>query len=490
MSINMTKNTQHQYLNVLILFQLAALLLRWPSFFPSVIDHDESTYIVIADAIRAGKLYLVDVIDNKPIGIFLLFAFFQKVLGPSIVMIRVATSIWIGLTAFFLFLAQKRMQSTHEVAWATGLIYVFVSSMYTFIGMSPNTEVFFNGFTVAAVALLLPKPRLIPTFLAGILMGMAFVVKYVVAFEAMAFTAFFVWTYRKEGVAYFAKTGVAALAGFSLPLASVGFYYHQIGELDNLLYYTFDLSYKYISHRSPGSEVVFAGEMALRFLPVSFWFFHALSRRSVADVSVKLLGGLWALMAALSVLLHGKMHTHLFIQFMPPMAFLAGCYFDNRMPHGRFWTYLLRLRTGGVLVAALAVVNVAINIKQLAFKHDYPKEVADWLKPQLKPGELVYTANYQQIMYHLLDLPSPTPYVHATLLTYPKHLNTQGIDHNTEMQKILDKKPAYIIIKNKYPIKDSPIHQALDDDYYQVKVFGKDIRVYKREYDLPQVDIN
>lgn len=478
----MTKNTLFSYLRVMALFQLAALLLRWPSFFLSVIDHDESTYIVIADAIRAGKMYLVDVIDNKPIGIFLLFGFFQKVLGTSIIMIRLATSVWIGLTAFLLYLSHKRLRSPDEVAWSTGLIYVFVSSIYTMIGMSPNTEQFFNLFTVASLLLLLPRPRPASAFAAGLLMGLGFLIKYVVVFEAMAFAAYFVWTNRKEGAVYLTKIGLTAIAGFVLPILAVGLYYHRAGQLDALWYYTFELSYKYVSHRSAGSALAFAGEMAFRFLPVSFWFFHALSRRSVADVSVKLLGGLWALLAALSVLLHGKMHTHLFIQFMPPLAFLAGCYFDNRMPHGRFWTYWLRLRTGGVLVAALAVVNVAINVKQLTFKHDYPKEVADWLKPQLKPGELVYTANYQQVIYHLLDRPSPTPYVHSTLLTYSKHLNTQGIDHNTEMKKILDQQPAYIIIKKNYPVPNSILLDTVNQVYNLEKIFGNDIKVYRREY--------
>lgn len=471
------------------LFQLAALLLRWPSFFPSVIDHDESTYIVIADALRAGKMYLVDVIDNKPIGIFLLFAFFQKVLGTSIVMIRVATAVSIGLTAFALFVIQKRIRSSDEAAWASGLIYVFIASIFTFIGMSPNTEQFFNLFTVAALLLLLPRPRPATAFAAGLLMGCGFMIKYVVAFEAMAFAAYFAWTYRKEGANYLVKIGTTALAGFALPIFSVVWYYQQAGQLDALLYYTFELSYKYVSHRSAGSSVMFAVEMAARFLPVSIWFSHAFSRRSVADVSLKTLGGFWAAMAAASILLHGKMHTHLFIQFMPPLALMAGCFFDSRQTHGRFWGYLLQRRIGGVLVVVFALVNVGINVKQLTFKHDYPKEVADWLKPQLKPGERVYTANYQQVVYHLLDLPSPTPYVHSTLLTYDKHLNTQGIDHNSEMQKILGKKPAYIIVKNTYPIKDSPLHKALADDYYQVKVFDKGIFVYKREFDLPQVDI-
>ena len=43
-----------------------SLVMRFFSFFPSVMDHDESTYLVIADALRHGDVYLRDVIDTKP----------------------------------------------------------------------------------------------------------------------------------------------------------------------------------------------------------------------------------------------------------------------------------------------------------------------------------------------------------------------------------------------------------------------------------------
>src|SRR6187431_504425 len=65
-----------------------AIILRFFTFFRSVIDHDESTYIVIADALLYGDVYFRDVIDTKPIGIFGLFALFLTVFGKSIFMIR------------------------------------------------------------------------------------------------------------------------------------------------------------------------------------------------------------------------------------------------------------------------------------------------------------------------------------------------------------------------------------------------------------------
>ena len=53
---------------------LLAVLLRWGTFFPSVINHDESTYFLIGKALQEGQTYLVDSYDTKPVGIFLVYA--------------------------------------------------------------------------------------------------------------------------------------------------------------------------------------------------------------------------------------------------------------------------------------------------------------------------------------------------------------------------------------------------------------------------------
>ena len=112
----------------LLLFCVLAILLRVFSFFPTVIDHDESTYILIADALRKGMVYQVDYIDTKPIGIFLIIAFFQFFIGKSIFLFRLMTAIVIAATAFFLYKAQRKQGQTNHEALATGIIFLFVNS--------------------------------------------------------------------------------------------------------------------------------------------------------------------------------------------------------------------------------------------------------------------------------------------------------------------------------------------------------------------------
>lgn len=54
-------------------FLTVSVLLRLFSFFPSVLDHDESTYLIIGREILQGKELYTDVTDTKPAGIFLFY---------------------------------------------------------------------------------------------------------------------------------------------------------------------------------------------------------------------------------------------------------------------------------------------------------------------------------------------------------------------------------------------------------------------------------
>ena len=65
---------------------LLAVLSRAPSFVMSVTDWDESLYVIMAGQWRAGHLPYTAVWDNKPIGIYAIFALFQSVFGDRILL--------------------------------------------------------------------------------------------------------------------------------------------------------------------------------------------------------------------------------------------------------------------------------------------------------------------------------------------------------------------------------------------------------------------
>ena len=163
-----TFHISQKSLLVLFIFSLLSLILRFFSFFPSVIDHDESTYLEIARMILAGKTLYVDMIDIKPPGIFLILAGFQAVFGYSLFVIRLLVAIWIAITAFMIYKTGRLLVKDERASLAAGIIYIFLISTWSFYGISITPEIFFNLFTVSALYVLLKKQSMLNYMLAGL----------------------------------------------------------------------------------------------------------------------------------------------------------------------------------------------------------------------------------------------------------------------------------------------------------------------------------
>jgi len=138
---------------ILFTFLTVSVVLRLFSFFPSVLDHDESTYLIIGREILQGKELYTDVTDTKPAGIFLFYAALEFLFGGSIFMKRFVFALVVGFTAFLVFKVSKRFFENHKAAVASGFIYIFYTSIWVYHGRSPNTELLFNLTTVGTLLL-------------------------------------------------------------------------------------------------------------------------------------------------------------------------------------------------------------------------------------------------------------------------------------------------------------------------------------------------
>ena len=221
---------------IFLLFSLLALVLRFFSFFPSVIDHDESTYLEVARMILAGKTLYVDMVDIKPPGIFLILAGFQAVFGYSIFVIRLLVALWIALTAFMIYKTCRLMVKDERASLAAGVIYIFLISTWSFYGISITPEIFFNLFTISALYVLLKKQSTMNYMLAGLLMGIGFMVKYLVLFDFTVFMAFFfiLNLLNNERINIVRMIFSVILAGFCflLPLGLANLVYYLNGHFD------------------------------------------------------------------------------------------------------------------------------------------------------------------------------------------------------------------------------------------------------------------
>lgn len=465
---------------------LVSVILRFFSFFPSVIDHDESTYLEMAREMLEGKVLYVDVIDIKPPGIFLILSGFQLLFGYSIFFIRLLVTLWIGLTAFLIYSSGMLLFRDKKASVAGGIIYIFFISTWSFYGISITPEIFFNLFTILALWILLKYQSAWRYLLAGLVAGFGFIVKYFVMMDFAAFMLFFIFLKnyeegRKPG--FFKVTLQVALAGigFALPFLAANIYYYATGHFDAFADMIYLAPSRYPSAFQPWRIIRYTLDLHIRFFPVFFFFYYALFDKRLRKPEISETRRLiipWAILALFAVQLSGNNYGHYAIQFMLPVSLMGGLFFHSERPlpgllgrffHGRAWR---------ITLAGLLILVASLKLEYF-FRHDKPREIAAYLEPKLKPEDVIYTGNYHHILYYLLKKDSPTPYIHRSLLTVPRHLHAFGIDQEAEFAKIIEQQPLYILTEKDYP--PNIMKDYIDENYELEKDFGDKVLLWRRK---------
>jgi 4-amino-4-deoxy-L-arabinose transferase-like glycosyltransferase len=478
----------------LLAFLTLATIVRWGSFFISVINHDESTYIVIADEMLRGEVYFRDLIDTKPIGIFWIYEALITLTGGSILALRIAAAWVVGLGGFGLFVVGRRATGSEGVGSAAGLIYVFICSLFTYYGVSPNTEIFFNVFTIAAVALAV-APR-IPAGadgpwwhwpVAGLLLGLAVIIKPFAAAEALAVGLFLVWYYgRQRAFGKLIGSGLLLVGAFAVPVLFVYAYYQWLGLLDQLAFYTFKVSAAYPVDLPWYLRLKYMGDYLLRFSPFVILGGGALvqayreeSKESWRWSAYLLLQ--FALVTAV-VLITGKRFGHYQVQLHPVLALLGAMWWAPGMTvFSRLRQEKLRKYLPAIVVATFALLGTA-HFVNYSKKRDEPRQIAAYFEDKLAPGETIFFLNGYQIAYHLLDRPVPTPYVHSSLLFLDHHVRAFRIDELAEAERILaDPTVAYLVGRRVDEDADSPLTARLLEEFEAFDDIGDRLLVYRRK---------
>ena len=460
-----------------LFFLCLSLALRWGSFSLSVIDHDESTYIVGADELLRGETYLRDVIDTKPVGIFWLYAALISLTGGSIWLLRFAAAVFVALGGWLLCRVARQATGQLAAGFVAGCVYVFMCSVYTYYGISPNTEIFFNVCTIAAVATTVAARRK-RWGLGGLFLGAGFVIKPFVAAEALAIGLYLVWLYhRTPGVMI--RRGLRLVAGFSLIPALVICYFAQHHLLDQLYFYTFEVAAAYPIELPWYLRLKYMGDYALRYspflLPAIVLFYR---RPRPADL------GPWfyylalqAVLVSTVVLLTGKRFGHYQIQLHPIVALYVGSC------AGLVWTGTRRVHR--YAVAGVLAVAVAIGIGHALYysrKDDESRRIAAVLGPLLDPGETFFGMNGFQITYHLLDRPVPTPYIHSSLLFYDHHVRAFQINEAAEGNRIVaDPTVRYVVRRVDDTEAESTLGRRVSEAFVPFRRVDDNVEIWRRK---------
>jgi 4-amino-4-deoxy-L-arabinose transferase-like glycosyltransferase len=474
-------------LNSFLIFLILTIILRFFGLFPSVIDHDESTYFVIGQGIANGKTLYVDLIDIKPPGIFFIYAGIIKIFGNSIMAIRVFAILLIALTALLIYLIKEVMLPDKKSSLAAGIIYIVFVSTWSFYGSSVNTEIFFNFFTALGVYILIKNQKLLNHLTGGFIFGLGFTIKYIVLFDFAAVHVYLLICaiiLKKQNILLNLLHSFVSFISMLIPFAIINLIWFSKGYFDQ---------FYYISYIAPGNYVVqwdflrlikFIGDFHLRFLPLIFFFYYVLINKKSIPVdkkTIKILMLLWIIFDFTAILLPGNDFAHYFIQMMLPISIFGGYFFSNTLRKPRFLRINIKKSVALGLISLFVIIIVFNQKKDYYDKIDYPEIIADYLHTEMTSDNMIYTSNYQHIIYFLLGKASPTKYVHRTLLFNERHIKALNINTQEEFHTIIQLEPDYIIAKE--PFNHKLLKPFIQTKYSVDTVFDKHIFVYKKTKD-------
>lgn len=304
-------------LALLVALVATAVVLRLPLLVPSVIDWDESLYLLITEAWSAGGLPYETIWDHKPIGTYVLFRAIGGLFGDGLTPIRLFGSVLVGISAYLIaqllpVVAGRDDAATRRLGGLAGLAYV----LYCFVhgGLSTNTELMFTPLVVLAALLTLrgeAAPSLSRIAAIGLLMGAAFQIKYVVAAECALFAQILLW--RTPRARRLAAAGVLVVAA-AAPTAAAWAYFFAHGRATLWFDSTVLANLRHTGMIAPTSIALKLLVWSLLHLPLLLALLWLLARREARVV------GWWTLAAGIGVAGTGRFYDHYFLELLPPLC--------------------------------------------------------------------------------------------------------------------------------------------------------------------------
>ena len=458
-----------------LLIAIALLLitigLRFPFFFPAVINWDESTFILIGQSILDGHLPYTNLWDIKPPLAFVAYALFIALFGKSIISIRIAGILCVALVSFFVYLVGKTLWSSLAGIISGTLFIVFASLLPA--GQATMTEQVALVPLVGALSLLVTrKTTLLTLFFSGVLMAVASLIRLNLAYVTVIIGIFILFvkpinsksSFVQRGLAYgsgsflvilltyipYGVTGYGKVWFSSVILAPLNYANSQLSVLEVLEVYT-----KYVQKILTNVADNMFGISLLLWIGGLIgigciflqWFNGSREKR---------LGLLWLCLFAfgtgISVLKGGASHTHYLIQLAPFLA-LTTTAFLNAFLYGSIrWLAISII----VLLSGLSFKPIMMEYKSVIsrimanqkLKSGAAYEIAAYLNQQNSSKEPIYMMS-DHIVYWLID---SQPLTQSS--THPSNISKDyllkimvGSEASTqeEMRKILTQEPKFIV---------------------------------------------
>ena len=519
-----TSRLDHLSLALLAFACLAVIVCRVPFVGARLLNVDEAIYSAVADRWLAGEVPYRDTWDNKPPAIYALYAVSFRLLGRSLVPLRVATIAAALVVVFCLYGIGSRLHSARAGALAAATYGLFSASGSPVNALAANTEVFLVAGTSLAAYLLVTGPErrrsLVGVGAAG---AAACLFKPVAAFDLAAFALVLIALRRRRH-----GLGWVALGGLAVWLPTAG-YLAWRGALGAAVEQVIGFNVGPYAQSISWGDGLEAGRAAFSyFLSVDL----PVAALALAGIAILALNGkaprlpraialAWLPATLLAVACGKRFMGHYFNQALPPACLLAGYGF------ARAASALRQVRSQplrGALAASLLLVLGVAWARDIGYPgrtwveclrrtrraegldvHDSARawRIGQYLRDHTKPTDRIFAWGFYPQVYLFSDRLPATAFPMCVFLTgfspgddpdgatweefnaraYPEAWTRLRQDFSRQPPVyIIDTAPLgrdYLIPYDRFPISRYPWLAALvDHDYHLETTIGK-VRLYR-----------
>jgi hypothetical protein len=317
---------------------LALLALRIPAW-AAPVGSDQSLYLYVADTLREGRVPYVDAWDQKPPAVFAVYALLRSAWSsPSVVAFADLAA---ACALAWALIALGRQTVGGLVGWHAASIALLFGhpsiSRLSGVYVRGQCEAFIApAVAIALVLLTRPARRTGHVVLAGVLLGIAFWLKYnALAYVIPAMLAVRFWPNAPEDQpGRWRADLVTALIGFLIPGAVVLLYFAVHGALVDLWLATIVYNIQYSGETytaGPAGAFMYVLSLPLTHARVDFlWFLGGLGAMGMllrgvpGERRIAALALSWPAAAVISIAINGARDLpQYFVQAVPAMAFLA-----------------------------------------------------------------------------------------------------------------------------------------------------------------------
>lgn len=486
---------------IIIFLLVLTLSVRFPYWFPVVLDWDESTFILMGQSLLDGKLLYRDLWDDKPPLAFVSYALSIKLFGKSIIAVRLAGALCVLLSAVLTYYIGRKLFNKVSATLAAAIFILAASLLHS--GQTTLTEHIALVPLLGSIFILLRRslsPRLMLAL--GVLVSAAALVRLNLAFLAVVIGAIVVFHPNHKTVIARIKATAAYAAGGLGVVVLTAIPYLMAGEGDLWWTSLFVAPLAYADVMSPiGSftrltggyikpgkpTFLFSSLLLALSLGSMVWAVYRMAtkgsdhRQQTAIVIIVTIG------IAIS-LLKGGAQSHYLLQLAPFLSLFAAVAVEKSLCSRFFVPAALVL----LAVVALALRPAYRHYQVLAtraaageaFSYGSAYQVADYVESLRLSNYTIFLMS-DHIVYWLLDKQPPTRIAHPSVLFKPNVLRVvigPEATPKTEIAAIFDQAPTIVVkmenpgYMRNFPDERQYIEQRLEN-YDLVQVI-KNLRIY------------